>query len=1153
MNSGLHLVSAHSVVALAENLAARIAARPDPFAMETVLVMNFAQGVWLRRFLAERLGICANIDFRSPESFLERLVRRGRGNAFDRETLAWRIFSKLKEFCAPGAGTPDAMKFGLAGRDDDEIFRRAAELGDLFWRYQSFRPEMIRDWCENAPAPSGVSPDFLAEYCRQKNLWRALDFGGEKPPAVAWLEMLANPAPLAGMPARIFVFAPSALPRIHFELLEKLSAETEVVLCYHNLSAFLWTDSKEQKKILRERLRAKKSGKKTSVENADFSEEGNELLAAWGKAAKPLAARLIDSGALDHESNLDAPPERDSLLHALQRSIRDDVPARECRFEPASGDDSLKILVAPSPLREMEILRDELLARFADDSSLRPRDVLVTLADFDTYAPFVRAAFENSGIPFSVADRAGTEIFPCAAAFLEILQVARGELRLDEVLSLLDPESVRSGLGLSDDEVFALRRVLNEAGVRWGSDEEFRRRRIFGENVPAIAEAMRVPAETLAANNSWRFGMRRLALGYFFDVEEDGATFDFGDRLRAAPFPALREEAPSALGKFSRLLDVLEKLANAFSEKEIRSVPEWCDFLAETLADGIFSGVENGANVLRSALAGTAAAAKNVGGGDESRVPACTLAAFCVALERLDWSAGRTSGGMLRGKVTFCRMQPLRNIPARVVAVCGLSSGAFPRTGTKNALDLLSFSAKNFPDGSALWDRSSRDDDCLLFLENILAAKDSLMLSYVGRNAVDGKALPPSVPLSKLRDFLGELTGEISPSDEKSDAVGAPEFETLHHLHGFAPDYFSGKNPKLFSFSRADYLTAKTAQAAATAKPVPAGTPERRRIPFAFPKTLSVRELADFFKSPATFVCKFGLGAANEFSGEKMPTDDPRNGVSALEICRLHKFIFEKKLAESQGERNSPAENFEDAERRFYAAELDAGRAPAMSQEAERCKDFEKKIADKDALSQVFSGKFLPLRDGEVPAALNVKCGGNAGTTLRLQTDFANLRRDESGALFLPLVGKRKLDWRVAVETFVAAAALVEAFPRERFLVEYFLPDEKMPAAITSETFPRAKMSIHDLVEFFAKTVSTPPLFFTQLPVYSKEKDLEKIENDPEIFVDAASKAWAGISHDAGEIFVFGENAETTLEGNLRDVVFPFAYKIYSAFVPAPH
>lgn len=1162
MRSGLNLVPAFSVVTLAENLAARLAARPDPFVTETVLVMNFAQGVWLRRFLAERLGVCANIEFLSPETFLERLVRRGSGNAFERNALAWQIFKKLKEFCA---GTDDAMKFGLNGRSDEDVFRRAVELGNFFWRYQNFRPKMICDWCENAPEPRAASADFLAEYHRQKKLWRALDFGGEKPPAVAWLEMLENRAPLAGTPARIFVFAPSALPRIHFELLKKLSCETEVVLCCHNLSSFLWMDEPERKKVLRERIRAKNGGK---FSDDDADAEGNELLSAWGKAAKPLAKKLVELNKLDHDSNLDFPPECDSLLHALQCSIRDDVPARECRFSPAPDDDSLKIVVAPSPLREMEILRDELIARFAADPSLRPRDVLVMLADLDTYAPFIRAAFENSGLPFSVADRAGTEIFPCAAAFLEILSVARGELQLDEVLSLLDPECVRLGLGLDDDEVCALRDVLLKSGVRWGADEEFRRQRIFGENAPVITEAMRVPAETFVANNSWKFGMRRLALGYFFDADEDDAAiFDFGGgRLRAAPFPALREEAPRALGKFFRLLDVLEKLAAAFSEKDVRSVPEWCDFLAETLADGIFAGVENGANVLRSALATIANSAKNAAGS----VPACTLSALCVALETHDWSAGRVSGGMLRGKLTFCRMQPLRNIPARVIAVCGLSSGAFPRAEAKNALNLLSFPKKNFPDEETRWDRSSRDDDCLLLLENILAAKDALLLSYVGRNNVDGKPIPPCVPLSKLRDFLGEISGEISPNDEKSEAVGVPAFETLHYLHGFSPEYFSKeKKSKYFSFSRSDYLTA---QVALDAKPsADAGTVERRSIPFTLPEMLSTRDLANFFKSPARFVCrKFGLDMADDSVGGKTLTEELNDDrVSNFEISRFHSFFFERKRAEAQGDCRTAPENFENAASRFYEEELARGNISALAQEAVRREEFKEKIKDAESVCSAFSKKLLPLRDGEAPAALAVKYG-NAGKTLRLQTDFTNLRRDENGTLFLPIVGKSKFGWHVAVDVFIAAAVLAEAFPQDRFRVEYFLPSEKppekkkkssktkpgirkSPATITSDSFPRAKTSIRDLVELFTKTVSTPPLFFKNLPTKQLEDDAE----DPDAFVVAAYDAWTKKLPDTYELFVFGECAEkeifeATFEENLRDVVFPLAHKIFRAFEPEP-
>ena len=96
MNHGFHLVPAFSLVTLAEKLAERLAERADPFAPETVLVMNFAQRVWLQRFLAEKLGVCANVEFCAPERFLEKLVSRPSENVFARDAFAWKIFLELR-------------------------------------------------------------------------------------------------------------------------------------------------------------------------------------------------------------------------------------------------------------------------------------------------------------------------------------------------------------------------------------------------------------------------------------------------------------------------------------------------------------------------------------------------------------------------------------------------------------------------------------------------------------------------------------------------------------------------------------------------------------------------------------------------------------------------------------------------------------------------------------------------------------------------------------------------------------------------------------------------------------------------------------------------------------------------------------------------
>ena len=344
MPTGFRLIPAHSVSTLAKALAAQISRRENPLRPETVLVMNYAQRVWLQHFLAETLGICANLRFISPESFLQNLVAAPDSRIFERNTLAWRIFETLKRTHKPEAGTPENLRFFSGEKSDEDILLLSHNLGDLFWRYQSFRPKMIVDWTRNASPPRQSEPDFLFEFNRQKNLWNELRFGNATPPAKAWMHLLQSNIPPEKIPPRIFAFAPSALPRLHVELLEKLAESSEVFLYYHHLSHDLWTETTEKKKLLRQQFR------KPVSETSDCAfppEEGNELLAAWGKAARPLAAHFIDSGLLDADSSVDQPPERDSLLHAIQREIRDNS-AAPAPYVPAKNDRSFRILAAPS-------------------------------------------------------------------------------------------------------------------------------------------------------------------------------------------------------------------------------------------------------------------------------------------------------------------------------------------------------------------------------------------------------------------------------------------------------------------------------------------------------------------------------------------------------------------------------------------------------------------------------------------------------------------------------------------------------------------------------------------------------------------------------------------------------------------------------------
>jgi len=1132
MPSGFHLISAHSVVVLAEKLAEKIERRENPFVPETVLVMSYAQRVWLRRFLAEKTGIFANIDFKSPEEFLSEITPAESKSFFASDTLTWRIFDALKKMATPRAGTPPEFLFGLLGKKEEDFFLRASELAALFWRYQSFRPQMICDWKRDADEPRGADEDFLQEYRRQKNLWKKLKLDNVVVPAEAWTNFLKNG--FAGMrpPARIFAFAPSALPRVHAELLEKLAETSEVFLYYHNLANGLWTESESEKKILRERLKRQKKSKSHEAD-AEFLDDdflGNELLAAWGKAAKPLAKYLIDREFLDASSTIDEPPAADSLLHALQREIRTD--SREPQiFTPAPNDRSLRISVAPNPLREMEILRDELLARFAGIPDLKPRDVLVELTSIETYAPFIQAAFENSGIPFTIADRAGTEIFPVAAAFLEMLRVAQGEFRLEEILALLDNEVTRSVLALSEDEASALRTTLSDAGVRWGIDTDFRRKKILGKS--ETDENFRTVSEQFSENNSWDFGLRRLALGYFFGSAEE---IPFPPAGASAPsnVAGLTENAPETIGKIFILVKTLARLNHFIEENPTLRVDEWCKFLRENFTDSLLETGDGSTEILRSMLGKISNAAKKA--TPDGDVPECSFRTFFSALERQDWSTRRGgANGMLRGKITFCEMRPMRNIPAKIICIAGLNDGAFPRTSTERNIDLTLFRPQNFPAGTTLWDRTQRDDACLLFLESILAAQDALVLSYVGRNAADGQDVPPCVPLAKLHDFLSAM------SPQKNPATGTPIFETRHRLYGFSPEYFSSSD-EFFSFSKTDFETAKNISKTEHSLS-DLGTKNNVRVP-SFPTKISTSQLAAFFKSTANFLRDNCFSIAQEKTVEAIDSNDPPEALDGLGKNQIHRDIFEKilgsKIAEESVGGDVPVETEISMvrERKLSAGEISAIAPKEL---------FEEKLKDafKDfgALKNDIPSGLRRVED-EIPQEIaTLPATANVAEIVVVPT-LGNVFRTPSGEILHVIFGRKKFDWRTAVDAVVAATTLAEAFPNEKFSVLCFSYDEDSAKEISKESLAVSKISLRELAEIYATRVSSPPMFFEGIPINNFATDFE--------FFDAVAEAWNNADRKcdiAAERFIFGDDPLALQEKDLENFVFDFVRRVMSAFV----
>jgi exodeoxyribonuclease V gamma subunit len=380
----LRVICSNRLELLAEHLAASVVAAPADslFAPETVLVERQAMARWLSLRLASRLGVCANFRFLFPERFIWEVFQ---AYLPDLQTtspvappiLTWRLFAALATLEKAPAFAP--VRDYL--RDGDERKRHvlAAHVAIAFNDYLVYRPDWIRQW------EAGKEEHW------QANLWRfiaaSIDNRHWAAAQQAFFEVLANnaasyPEPL---PRRVSVFAVSALPPSYLQVLERLAGCIEVQLLVLTPCCFHWTPVGVQPAA-----DSFHGGVHPGTVSLDL---GNPLLASWAKQINDFLAELQQRVA--EVEWLPVQPEPQTLLGALQADMLERRPRAKPRGKRrvAPDDRSLQIHVCHGPMREVEVLHDQLLAMFEAYPDLSPSDVVVMAPDIEPYASLVEAVF----------------------------------------------------------------------------------------------------------------------------------------------------------------------------------------------------------------------------------------------------------------------------------------------------------------------------------------------------------------------------------------------------------------------------------------------------------------------------------------------------------------------------------------------------------------------------------------------------------------------------------------------------------------------------------------------------------------------------------------------------------------------------------------
>lgn len=853
----------------------------DPFEPEMILVQSTGMAQWLQMTLSQKFGIAANIDFPLPASFIWDMFVRvlpeiPKESAFNKQSMSWKLMTLLPQLLEREDFT--LLRHYLTDDSDKrKLFQLSSKAADLFDQYLVYRPDWLAQW-ETGHLVEGVGE----AQAWQAPLWKALVEYTDELGQPRWhranlyqrfietLESATTCPP--GLPSRVFICGISALPPVYLQALQALGKHIEIHLLFTNPCRYYWGDIKDPaylaKLLTRQRRHSfedrelplfRDSENAGQLFNSDGEQDvGNPLLASWGKLGRDYIYLLSDlESSQELDAFVDVTP--DNLLHNIQSDILElenravagvniEEFSRSDNKRPLDPlDSSITFHVCHSPQREVEVLHDRLLAMLEEDPTLTPRDIIVMVADIDSYSPFIQAVFGSAPadryLPYAISDRRARQSHPVLEAFISLLSLPDSRFVSEDVLALLDVPVLAARFDITEEGLRYLRQWVNESGIRWGIDDD---------NV----RELELPA---TGQHTWRFGLTRMLLGYAMESAQ-------GEWQSVLPYDESSGLIAELVGHLSSLLMQLNIWRRGLAQE--RPLEEWLPVCRDMLNAFFLPDAETEAAMTLIEQQWQAIIAEGLGAQYGDAVPLSLLRDELA--QRLDQE--RISQRFLAGPVNICTLMPMRSIPFKVVCLLGMNDGVYPRQLAPLGFDLMSQKPKR-------GDRSRRDDDRYLFLEALISAQQKLYISYIGRSIQDNSERFPSILVQELIDYIGQshyLPGDEALNCDESEARVKAHLTCHHTRMPFDPQNYQPGN--LQSYAR-EWLPAASQAGKAHSEFV-------QPLPFTLPETVPLETLQRFWAHPVRAFFQMRLQVNFRTEDSEIPDTEPfiLEGLSRYQI-----------------------------------------------------------------------------------------------------------------------------------------------------------------------------------------------------------------------------------------------------------------------------
>ncbi len=805
--------------------------RRDLFAKEFFLIQSQGMERMLSQRLADAFTVWCNFEYLLPTRFFDLMASRMKmeinPDAFARDGLTWRIDALLQKIAQEEQLEQQAstslfapiLRYLSGEQSGLKRYQLSQQLANIFDQYQIMRPEMLDGWQHQRLSTTNPAEEW------QMALWAQLRASLDHTPhrgemLQQFLQRLQGAEDFTAiLPARLSIFGLHSMPPLLLDCLHAVSYHCEVHLYLLSPCMNYWADLPGKRQLIRENL----TRLQNSLEPAPLLPEIHPLLNSLGKQGQDFQVMLLDridnledsesfADPLQYDENFDP-----CLLHRLQADLLDGGWKETKDDEKIPLDSSLTIASCHSAVREVMVLKDQILHWLQENPDMELRDIVVMAPDIQEYSAIIPAIFHD--IQHSIADRSLRQQNSCLAVFLQFLDLAVSRCSWSEVLDLLERPEVTPSYALSEADCELIRHWVIHSGIRWGLSAD----QLHGLGLPTEDET------------TWQSGLERLLMGYAMNWDQPVQSI--------LPFPDIEGSQARPLGGLCQFIEVLTRAAEDFLHP--RPLADWSTLLLSHV-DGLFDPeMESDPKQLREILTtlGT-----HFGALHHHALPLEVVRAWLKTAA----SESKSSAGFLRGQLTFCSMLPMRSIPFQAVCLLGLNDGVFPKTNRHPPFDLL---GEGFRPG----DRSRRGDDRYQFLEALLSARRYLYLSHVGQSIRSGNVIPPSILITELIETLKLSYGIADPVQR-------------HPLQPFSARYFQGS--ELFSYN---HHNCEVARALAHSVP-PLEQPEpwwSGTLPDDGNRSVTVVDLLSFFAHPQKWFVRQRLGirldTEDELPGESEP------------------------------------------------------------------------------------------------------------------------------------------------------------------------------------------------------------------------------------------------------------------------------------------